>query len=1252
MAINNNLFRDLYYLRQNLKQQGKNEVGRAPLVCNDEALVAIAEMCPKKMEDLKGIPGIGNNFIDNYGEDFIQVVCKHVTTDTEKTVNLVDNATNTLKELEKKLVSINRRNRLLYLPKLVNKYAYDLALNENVHPLNILFGNGKPVSLVDLSERSSDEKEIKKYRSIVSLIREVNKDLRDKGQNDLYIGYPFVIGRIPGENFNVRCPLMLFPVEINRTPTSISVKLDDARDILYNSTLILAYFKFNNINKPLPTSAADSLDTHHFISNVLEYYTQIGIVIQPQNGDITCFKEYKANEFPHFKEGELVLENSIVLGKFPVCSSSIQKDFDSILDKGFINSLLNELLLEVNDYDYELDSYSGEEEKKDDNRIYTVSEKDLTYINELDSSQENVISAIKDMDKLVIQGPPGTGKSQTITSLIASFVNEGKTVLMVSEKKTALDVVYSRLGELSKYALLIDDVGNKDMFYKQLAKMVFLEANSEENEANIELIAKDIDYKIGILESIASILYRPDSFGIEPYKVYIENQKYDLSDPVIMDRIIRIHDALLSSEIISMKYDDLVKIHDRFNNKELLEKLDFYYKVYKEIPWIVSVKQGMTDFDLVQIISKINTFKGKYQEFSKKNFLLRLFTYGKVKKEAKSIAQNIFLYPDKLIIKMIIKNQQKIIEGLSQYIKFNTVRILFDQLSKYEKKYIELLLSSKNLFNENLLTANDEIYNQILQEHISIFEASNRKILQYIDNYKNIVHSLSDAIFKKRELTRRRLEQILAQSMGNITYAKRKGEIQRVIESKRKWSVNKFISQFSFEIFKGIKVWLLTPEVVSEIIPLETGVFDLVIFDEASQMYVEKGLPAIYRAKKVVIAGDHKQLRPSNLGAGRIELDEEELPEDVEVTAALEEESLLDLARHKYQDVMLNFHYRAKYEELIAFSNYAFYHGRLHVSPNAEKPQKPPIEVHQMEHAIWANRSNMVEAKYTVELLQKIFTNRKDSETIGIITFNSSQRDLIMDLLDEQSAIDSEFASILRAEMDRKQDGEDIGLFIKNIESVQGDERDIIIFSIGYAKNEYGRLIRNFGWLNQKGGENRLNVAISRAKKKIYIVTSFNPEELQVEDIKNDGPKYLKKYLQYCKAISDDDKKSAEQILISFGDETNPGQSATFDSDFENQVYDALNDRLSEKGYSVDTQVGIGGYSIDLALKKGDKYVLGIECDGRTYHSSKSARDRDYHRQKYLESRGWRIHRIWSTNWWKNPIGEVNKICEVAESLT
>lgn len=1250
MSVNQQLYKELYDLRQRFKIKGKYQSGRAPLVCNDEALYAIAEMCPKKIEDLRGIPGIGNTFIDNYGEAFIEVVKKYVVTKNEATINLGTTAEGALKELEKKLVSINRRNRLLYMPKLANKYGCDLSQVRSSEIIELLMNQSGALKICDLSQTSSDASLGRLYKSIVSLSREINKDLRDKGQNDLYIGYPFVIGRLPGENFDVRCPLVLFPVEIERTPTTITISYDDTRDALFNNVLLLAYFKFNNIKKPLPQAVVEEDNISDFNSYVIKFYEDNGIQIKSGNDRIDKFKEYAASEFPHFNEGELQIQRNLVIGKFPVRSSSIQKDFDSIIENGEINNLLNELLLEINDLDYESDAYYGDKAEKEDKSTYTVSEKSITYINNLDGSQENVLSAIRNIDKLVIQGPPGTGKSQTITSLIAEFVNDGKTVLMVSEKKTALDVVYSRLGELSNYTLLIDDVGNKDLFYQQLEKMIYLGRNQRSNYDDLSRVSAEVDNQIIKLEQIAQKLYQSDSFGIEPYKVYRENRRIDFTDQASMNRVLQIHNRITAT-IMGVPYGTLNEIRRRFASIELCEKLVYYNNLLSAEEWISKTKSNLSEFDLLGFNNDLVVFEEQLKEYNSKNCIVRLFKRGKIKSGAKHLCQLVIDVPTKENVQLAIKRLDHFREVMSQYLQFDQIRPLYNQLSSVELDYLRLIQFASQFYNNDYALTNDEVYNQILQEHISLFETQNRQLLQYISDYNQIIRILSDAISEKKRMTKEHLKNMLADSMSSIANAKRTGEMQRIIESKRKWSVNRFLSKYSFEMFNGVKIWLLTPEVVSEIIPLDTGIFDLVIFDEASQMYIEKGLPSVYRAKKVVVAGDHKQLRPSSLGVGRIEIDEDEVSEDTDVPAALEEESLLDLARFKYQNVMLNFHYRAKYEELIAFSNYAFYHGRLNVSPNVDKPDKPPIEFHMMSDAMWINRSNLPEAKYIVAMLRDILRDRKSNETIGIITFNSSQRDLIEDLLDEQCALDSEFASAVRAEVDRKENGEDIGLFIKNIESVQGDERDIIIFSIGYAKNENGRLIRSFGWLNQKGGENRLNVAISRAKKKIHIVTSFIPEELQVEDTKNEGPKILKKYLQYAKAVSDEDQETQRQILLSFGDDSSPGSDVIFDSDFELQVYDALNYGLRDKGFTIDTQVGIGGYSIDLALKYEGKYILGIECDGKMYHSSKSARERDYHRQKYLESRGWRIHRIWSTNWWKNSQGEIKKICDLAESL-
>lgn len=1250
MEFNKKLYYELYHLREKFKDEGRWKVGRAPTVCTDAALEEMVRLLPQKKEDFLAIADLGNTFYGNYGDAFLEVILKHAQTENEIGIPMSNGIAATLKELEKKLISINRRNRLLYMPKLTNKYAFDLFETPLRNRLiDFLSGKLKRVALCDSREASGPRGQTgaDKYRKLVQLIREVNKDLREKGQYDLFIGYPFVEGRIAGENFDIKAPLALFPVILDRDAQFIAVRLDETRDIVLNNTLILAHQKFNNVSKPLPNAVLDDYNPATFSEQLAAFYRESGIHLMDDGGaEMLKFSEYLAGEFPNYGYGELHIVPNLVIGKYPTYSSSIQKDFDAILEKNEINALLYDLLVALDAAPTGDDAIYGERDRIEPVEILSLKEHDLVYINELNSAQENVLHAIQHMDELVVQGPPGTGKSQTITNLIAEFACKGKTVLMISEKKTALDVVYSRLGTLSDYTLLIDDVGNKDLFYEQLSRMLHLGA-CRNPEQDLQQLSQSIDVQVALLERIAQKLYTPDDFGIEPYKLYIENHRIDLSNPACLERYKAVR-AYANDALLQLRYPELSAIHRLYSDHILTRNLNEYRVIEERAPWIADIRGNLTEYALIEFDEKLAKLESSYSVWQSKSWIVRIFTKHMLLESAGMIADEFLTKHEKTTPAFLLENCSKVRSSLSSYNTYIERKPLYDRLANHERIYFDSMYELEKQMGSSLGACNEELYNQLVFERIIDFETKNRELLGNLDSFERVIFNLSQAIQQKRELTRRELARVLAESMQNITYSKRSGEIARVTESRRKWSVPKFISKFDFELFRGVKVWLLTPEVVSEIIPLQTGLFDLVIFDEASQMYIEKGVPAILRAKKVVIAGDHKQLRPSKLGAGRIETDDDLTEEEAEdSSAALEEESLLDLARFRYQDVLLNFHYRSRFEELIAFSNYAFYKGRLYVSPNTVQTPHPPIQVLHVDDARWVSRSNQKEAETIVKMLKHFFMVRKNNETIGIITFNSSQRDLIEDLIDAESIKDATFAAAVKAEISRTDNGEDIGLFVKNIESVQGDERDVIMFSIGYAKNEAGRLVRNYGWLNQKGGENRLNVAITRAKKKVLIVTSFDANELQVEDAKNDGPRILKKYLLYAQAINDGDKVTAQNILLSFGDAERRADNVAFDSDFENQVYD----ELSKCGYLVETQVGIGGYSIDLAIKRDGKFILGVECDGKLYHSSKSARERDYHRQQYLESRGWRIHRIWSSNWWKNPKTEIAKIRTLVDSL-
>ena len=325
----------------------------------------------------------------------------------------------------------------------------------------------------------------------------------------------------------------------------------------------------------------------------------------------------------------------------------------------------------------------------------------------------------------------------------------------------------------------------------------------------------------------------------------------------------------------------------------------------------------------------------------------------------------------------------------------------------------------------------------------------------------------------------------------------------------------------------------------------------------------------------------------------------------------------------------------------------------MQVVPNVKNDINfPPIRWIQC-NGTWDHRKNHVEAEKVLDEVKQIWKSNLENNTfptIAVVTFNEEQQTLIEERHESRKDSDIEYNELAK-QFDAKNPNEKF--VVKNIENVQGDERHIIIFSIGYAKEDNGEFKNRFGTLNQKGGENRLNVAITRARKEMVIVCSISPIDIK-ETSKNKGPRYLKKFLEYAKASSKLDAEKQKMILDELHDNMmveDHQSSAESDSPFEDKVCQ----RLEDRNYTVDKQVGQSGYRIDLAIKDPadqSRYVLAVECDGATYHSAKSVIERDVMRQRFLEGKGWTVHRIWSRDWWKDPDGEIDRIEEKINSLS
>ncbi len=507
---------------------------------------------------------------------------------------------------------------------------------------------------------------------------------------------------------------------------------------------------------------------------------------------------------------------------------------------------------------------------------------------------------------------------------------------------------------------------------------------------------------------------------------------------------------------------------------------------------------------------------------------------------------------------------------------------------------IELFLSEKEALTSFINSLKLSWIEHIENLYPILRSVSSLKINQLENDLQESVQKkqkLSQEILllKLRELTYQNLEKNRLQN--TITYR----DLKHQISKKRKlWSVRKLITEYSEEMFKLIPCWLASPETVSAVFPLEPN-FDLVIFDEASQCFAEQGIPSLYRGKQVVIAGDSKQLQPNDLYRVRFENDTDDNPE-------LEVDSLLDLACQYLPQTQLRGHYRSKSLDLIDFSNQYFYKNTLSLLPDFQEInlQKPAIQYLKVD-GVWENSTNQIEAEKVIDLVRNM-NQTFPEKSIGIVTFNFKQQGLIQDLL-EVFCADTDLGISISEEP----------IFIKNIENVQGDERDIIIFSIGYAPDAKGKMVMQFGSLNGQGGENRLNVAVTRAREKIYVISSILPNQLKVEEAQNEGPRLLKSYLEYALKVSEGHYKPKAH------------RSENYQADWllKEQLLRVNNQYIKELPFA------------DITVKNSQNYESLILTDDDLYYEHLSAKETFSYIPAGLRAKGWKFERVFSRNFWK-----------------
>lgn len=669
-------------------------------------------------------------------------------------------------------------------------------------------------------------------------------------------------------------------------------------------------------------------------------------------------------------------------------------------------------------------------------------------------------------------------------------------------------------------------------------------------------------------------------------------KKEQLEDEKLKLFVIRNNDLLDWNEILN-RLDEFIKLNDKVKE----EKLD--------ISIIYNLYNNKNKTDIVQSIIRIfNTNKNIISKDIDwindlfENEDLYRFTSIELYKKIDKCIENIDLLEKYLDY---VKAKKKCDEnGLSDFItKIESVEIKSNNiLPIFKKRFYRLWLDSIEDKCEVIKNFRKEIHEKNIKEFKKLDEE------EYKTNQARILSNIVSNFPNFERL-----------SNGNDEISILKKELNK---SKKIMSLRRLFKTIPNLILTLKPCLMMSPLSVSIFLDCSKYEFDTVIFDEASQIKTEDAIGAIIRGRQVIIVGDNKQLPPTNFFNISISDDDDDYNEEEENDMGAYE-SILDEASLLPEKTLL-WHYRSKNESLIVFSNAKFYNNKLITFPsNTEKLSNNGVEFIYVENGRYdrgGRKGNVNEAKKVAQLVFEHFTENP-SRSLGVITFGEIQQYAIENELNKMRMENPTFEKFFL------EDNEE-AFFVKNLENVQGDERDTIIFSIGYAKDLNGKMNMNFGPLSRIGGERRLNVAITRAKYNIKLVSSILSTDINVDSVNTDGPKLLKRYIEFAK-----------NGIEALKNELSVNERNYFDSPFEESVYNFL----VRNGYNIRTQIGCSGYRIDIAVqhpKNKDLYILGIECDGATYHSTRTARERDRLRQDILENMGWKIYRIWSTDWIKN----------------
>ena len=913
----------------------------------------------------------------------------------------------------------------------------------------------------------------------------------------------------------------------------------------------------------------------------------------------------------------------------------------------------------------------------------------------VDSSQMSAVVEAGLGHSFILYGPPGTGKSQTITNLIANALFQGKRVLFVAEKMAALSVVQNRLAKIGLEPFCLEMHSNKiakrhvldqlkkaidvshilspeeyqqkaDKLYEQRAKLIQYMESLHEKDSRDGFSLYDCilryesipSHTLAGFESNAALESQLTSTAVSDYEQLLSGQ---------LQAVVKLVGSPSAHALLGWNIGQEELRNEQGTKEQLAQaiaRIQSCIDNYTKLSGALSQRESLLKDNKPELLTQnarqlydewrsiqIKWFLPKF--FAQRSFMKKMRQYNAylLPEQTMALLESLMDYQEKHHTLATLQqdvqhwfgtalndDEQPSVQTLNEMITKLTTWKENTQLSRDWYQWCEFRNQLKQKGLDCVITAletNEEQPDMVCDTFLKAFfrHKAQQKLAatshlctfegmlfdEQVEQYKRLTEEFQ--LLSQKELYARLARQI-PRVTNNIDSSSEIGLLNRNISNGgRGTSLRDLFDQIPTLMPKLCPCMLMSPMSVAQYLNLNQDKFDLVIFDEASQMPTSEAVGAIARGNALIVVGDPKQMPPTSFFTSS-NVDEEEADID-------DLESILEDCRTlQIPSLQLNWHYRSRHESLIAFSNNEYYDRSLITFPSVDD-QNTKVKFVPVKGVYdkGGRRSNQAEAEAIVKEVEKRLSDPKHDKSIGIIAFSVVQQNLIEDIL--QDKLDKNKA--LREAADALYEP----IFVKNLENVQGDERDIILFSIGYGPDKSGNVSMNFGPLNNAGGERRLNVAVSRARHEMMVFSTLRAAQIDLRRSKAKGVEGLKHFLEY-----------AEHQML-------PGTERNAEPKQDEILAQKLADCIAQYGYVTRVGIGKSKFKVDVAIsrKRSPKvYLLGILLDGEGYRDTQTTRDREIVQPSVLRSLNWQVMRVWSVDWINNPDRVISRILERLKS--